>query len=275
MAVRKRNWNDFLSRLFRLLLEPRRLRKAVVVRLRTLPFRLGASSVWPGTYIGYVPDRYSENYDRYVARGGVNRLFSAHKFYRGNEANNRGDLSRFYFLCLAIDQVVKEGLRGDVAELGVYKGNTAFLLAQAARHLGSTAYLLDTFEGFSKADLTGIDKHVHPLLFEDTRLQAVRSLVGNENVRFIQGHFPGSAAQIPDGVGFILVHIDCDLYAPFRGALQYFYPRMVSGGFLIMHDYASLSWDGAEKAVDEFFADKPEKVIPIPDKSGTVVIRKV
>jgi O-methyltransferase len=51
--------------------------------------------------------------------------------------------------------------------------------------------------------------------------------------------------------------------------------HVVKGGFLVMHDYSSLWWDGVEKAVDEFFAVKPEKVIPIPDKSGTAVIRKI
>jgi hypothetical protein len=263
-----------LKKLLRLLLEPSRLRKSLFVRLRALPFRLGLSSICSAVYIGYVPDRYSDNYDKYIARGGVNRIGSARKFYHGNGANNRGDLPRFYFLCLAIDQIIKEKVMGDIAEVGVYKGNTAFLLAQAARHMGSIAYLLDTFEGFSPDDLTGVYA-AQGVLFTETSLEAVRSLVGDDNVRFIQGHFPESAARIPDGVMFSLVHIDCDLYAPFQAALRYFYPRLVSGGFLIMHDYSGLHWGGAEEAVDDFFADKPEKIIPIPDKSGTAVIRKV
>ena len=41
-----------------------------------------------------------------------------------------------------------------------------------------------------------------------------------------------------------------------------------------MHDYTSLYWEGVEKAVEEFFADKVESVIPIPDMSGTVAVRK-
>jgi len=44
---------------------------------------------------------------------------------------------------------------------------------------------------------------------------------------------------------------------------------------LNMHNYSSLYWDGAESAIDEFFADKPERLVPVPDKSGTVVVRKV
>ncbi len=59
-----------------------------------------------------------------------------------------------------------------------------------------------------------------------------------------------------------------------RSALDYFYARLSPGAFLIVHDYSSLAWGGAERAVDEFFADKPEAVVPMPDGSGSVVIRK-
>jgi len=57
-------------------------------------------------------------------------------------------------------------------------------------------------------------------------------------------------------------------------ALDYFYPRLVPGGFLVAHDYSSLHWNGAEKAVDEFFLDKPECPLPMPDNAGSVAIRK-
>ncbi len=98
--------------------------------------------------------------------------------------------------------------------------------------------------------------------------------MGEQNVRYVNGYFPDSAAQMPDDLSFCLVHIDCDLYAPISHALRYFYPRLVPGGYLIVHDYASLAWDGAEQAVDEFFADKPEAVIPLTDGCGSAVIRK-
>ena len=50
---------------------------------------------------------------------------------------------------------------------------------------------------------------------------------------------------------------------------------MVAGGWLLIHDYSSLVWEGIEKAVDEFLADKPENLVLIPDKAGTAVIRKL
>lgn len=250
--------------------------RAIRSRLRQIPFRLGWRSIVPGTYLAYVPDRYSDLYHRYRQSAGALDRGAVRKFYRGNGMNNRGDLPRYYFLWLVLDRIVKEGLKGDIAELGVYKGNTAFLLAEIARRTGGTCYLLDTFEGFSGGDLSGVDADKRRgVQFGDTSLNAVRSLVGEEGVRFVAGHFPETAAQIPDDARFSLVHLDCDLYAPFAAALRFFYPRLVAGGFLIMHDYSSLIWDGVAQAVDEFLADKPEKIIPIPDKSGTAVVRKL
>jgi hypothetical protein len=226
---------------------------------------------WP--YHAARPQRYQGSYDSYRRLGG---LVDLETFVRGFVAHgmNQADMARFYFFCLAFDQIVKEDLKGDLAELGVYKGNTASLLAQIARSRGATAYLLDTFSGFSKLDIKGVDANAREQSFSDTSLEAVRALVGEENVQYIPGYFPETASQIPNDASFCLVHIDCDLYAPIFNALEYFYPRMVPGGYLIVHDYTSLLWNGAEKAVDEFFADKPEPVIPLPDGAGSVVIRK-
>jgi O-methyltransferase len=241
--------------------------------LRAFPFSLGLYRIWPGTYISAIPDRYGANLRRYLARGGSADGGNLKRFMRSNSPNNRGDLTRYFFFRLAIDQLQKEGIRGDVAELGVYKGSTAVLMVRLARLWGSTAYLLDTFDGFHDGDLDSRDRS-RVRHFRKSSMEEVRELVGDTNVRFVRGRFPESADEIDASASFCLVHIDCDVYVPYIAALEYFYSRLVPGGFLIMHDYMSLHWDGAERAVDEFFVDKPEKPIPIPDKSGTVVIRK-
>lgn len=226
---------------------------------------------WP--YQAGLPQRYAGNYARYRARGGLVRPEEDVRGFVAPQEGNRGDMARFYFFCLVLDQLQKEGITGDLAELGVYKGATATLLANIARHLGTTAYLLDTFEGFSPADFKGVDSGQR-VQFTDTSLEAVRKLVGEENVRYVKGYFPETASQLPDHAEYCVVHIDCDLYAPMLSALDYFYPRLVPGGYLIMHDYSSLHWDGAEKAVDQFFADKPESPIALTDGAGSAVIRK-
>jgi Macrocin-O-methyltransferase (TylF) len=219
------------------------------------------------------PQRYSGNYARYVAGGGLVRPHEDVAGFVTAQPGNRGDMARFYFFSLMLDQLLKEGLDGDLVELGVYKGSTAALIATLARRLGRTAFLMDTFEGFAAADLQGIDADKR-MEFADTSVDAVRQHVGGANTRFIKGYFPATAAQLPSDGRYCVVHIDCDLYAPIAAALDYFYPRMVPGGFMIVHDYSSLHWNGAEQAVDEFFADKPECVVPLTDGAGSVVVRK-
>jgi hypothetical protein len=263
-----------LANLYTKATDPKRWRNRGYWLFHGLPFRLGMTDFGFGCYVAYKPDRYSEKYQEYLKRTGRDIISGREKFFRNNRKNNGGDLTRYYFLNLVIDQIHKDGIQGDFAELGVFKGNTAFLLAEAATRSGTTAYLFDTYEGFSQDDLKGIDKS-RAVMFTDTSLEAVKSLVGDRNVEYVKGYFPDSTALVPDDRSFCLVHLDCDLYAPFSAALHYFYDRLVPGGFLIMHDYSSLWWEGVEKAVDEFFADKPEKVVPIPDKSGTAVVRKI
>src|SRR5207248_7887845 len=102
---------------------------------------------------------------------------------------------------LALDQIMKEELPGDLAEIGVYRGETATLIATIARRLGKAAWLLDTFEGFDPRDLQGIDYGQNEQ-FNDTSLDSVRSLVGDDNVHFIKGYFPDTAVQMPSDLSY-------------------------------------------------------------------------
>jgi hypothetical protein len=149
------------------------------------------------------------------------------------------------------------------------------LLSRFAQKINVKCFLFDTYAGFDAQDLTGIDENSKTSQFSDTSLEMVKGIVGDyaSNI-YVKGYFPESLAQTEDPGSFCLVHIDCDLEKPFTAALEYFYPRMVKGGFIIMHDYTNLNWPGVKIAVDDFFKDKPEFVIPIPDKSGTAAIRK-
>jgi O-methyltransferase len=243
--------------------------------LRPFPDHTSDMDQWflpPGAHVAAAPQRYTDNYQRYVERGGKMRHEDVAGFVHRNPYY-AFDRIRFYFFNLVFDLIAADGLAGDMAELGVDKGNSASVLAVAAQRLGKTIYLLDTFEGFPERDLVGTEER-HRGGYTDTSLDLVKSLVTGEQVRFIKGYFPDSTVQLPDDLNFCLVHLDCDLYKPFACALNYFWPRLVPGGFLVMHDYTTLYWEGVEKAVDEFFKTKTESIIPIPDVSGTVAVRK-
>ena len=177
---------------------------------------------------------------------------------------------RYASLALAIDRIAKEGIQGAFAELGVYRGVTSkFIHCQAPdRRL----YLFDSFEGFPSSDLEVADDN----RFQDTSQEAVANHIGDtKNIVFRPGRFPDTAAGL-EGEKFALVMLDFDLYKPTLAALEFFYPRVTRGGYFFLHDYNSPESDSAiSRAVSDFFIDKPELLLEIPDIWGSAVFRKI
>ncbi|MBP8251827.1 MAG: class I SAM-dependent methyltransferase [Herpetosiphon sp.] len=160
-------------------------------------------------------------------------------------------------------------LDGDVAEIGVYKGGTARLLAKTLAVSGKTFHLFDTFAGMPPTDA---ERDLHQAGdFNDTSLQAVQKYLHDcPNVRFHQGFFPETATPITD-TQFCFVHVDVDIYRSVLDCCAFFYPRLVHGGVMIFDDYGFFSCPGAKQAVDEFFADKPEYPVYLPTAQCMIV----
>jgi len=219
-------------------------------------------------YLAFRPDSHFD-FDRFPQFAEFFQFFS-----RGEGKANCGDLPRLYLLLLNIARVIREKVPGDLAEIGVYQGNTARILAEAARSSGRHLYLFDTFEGFHSQDLRGPDRTGVPGHFGDTSLETVKAFVGTHGVEYIVGRFPESLTQRPIPQQFSIVHLDCDLHDPMLAGLTFFYPRLSPGGLLILHDYSSGHWSGGCQAIDAFMADKPERLVLMPDKSGTAIMIK-
>ena len=161
-------------------------------------------------------------------------------------------------------------LPGDIAEVGVYKGGSAYLLGKVI-DVSKTIFLFDTFTGMPKSNLK-IDKHI-PGDFKDTSVEDVAKFLETVHARYIitPGFFPKTAANIRDKT-FSFVHCDADLYNSVMSCCEFFYPRLVGGGILMFDDYGFDSCPGAKRAVDEFFSALPEN--PIPMISGQCFVVK-
>lgn len=180
------------------------------------------------------------------------------------------DPVRFGSILLAINNIEKSGISGAFAEAGVYKGDVSKFIHNIVP--GKNLYLFDTFEGFPKKLLKGaVDGR-----FDGVSLEAIKENIGNlDNVVFVKGYFPDSAINLKDE-RFSFVMIDFDLYESTLSALEYFYPKVNQEGYIFLHDYNSPeSGFGVSRAANEFFGDKPEKIIEIPDSCGTAIVRKL
>jgi len=69
-----------------------------------------------------------------------------------------------------------------------------------------------------------------------------------------------------------LLRLDTDWHASTRHELEHLYPRLVSGGVLIIDDYGY--WRGARKATDEFVATlRPRPLLHRIDYAGRICIK--
>lgn len=133
--------------------------------------------------------------------------------------NNCADLTRCYTLYLNAAQILRDGVAGAIVGLGVYKGNSAVLLAKLGRQHERQVYLFDTFSGFDECDLRGVDSGTR-MNFLDTSISTVQGLVGTDGVTYVAGFFPESISgfNLPERIA--IAHIDCDLYEPMKAGLE-------------------------------------------------------
>ncbi len=183
---------------------------------------------------------------------------------------------RLAHLRLLAREINARKLPGSVAELGVYQG--AFAAEINRLFSDRTLYLFDTFTGFSQADVEAernrtLGTKASAGDFRDTSIQQVRSrLPYPEQAIFCPGHFPET---LPDDLPpMAFVSLDPDLYEPTLAGLRAFWPKLVPGGVLLIHDYNSAQFQGAGQAVRTFCEEHHLMVLPLPDLHGSAVLMK-
>lgn len=167
-------------------------------------------------------------------------------------------------------------VQGAVAELGVYRGDFAKVIN--GTFLDRKCYLFDTFEGFPDSDLNY--EIEHGLLVNKIGKLAntsVEYVLGKmpypKNIIVRQGYFPDTTEGL-ESEQYAFVNIDVDLYKPILAGLEYFWPRMVDGGYIFVHDYFSFSYAGTRKAIEEFADKHHVGFIPIGDTLSVAFVKK-
>ena len=201
---------------------------------------------------------------------------------------------RLWALIQAVRYVIDNGIPGDFVECGVWRGGSVMAMAQTASSAGDAhrrIWLYDTFSGMTaptEHDIeaeTGTrarDMLASTPVGDGANVWCVASQQDVErNLRLTQ--FPidrftvvaGDVAQtliasVPQKIS--LLRLDTDWYASTRISLEVLYPRLTPGGVCILDDYGH--WEGARKAVDEYFSTLPSRPLLMPiDYSGRILIK--
>jgi len=216
--------------------------------------------------------------------------------YKMIEAYTATSIERVYALKNAITYIIKNKIKGDFVECGVWKGGSCMLMAKTLvnqEEKERKIWMYDTFDGMTEptdddceieTNVSGSDllkntpKNTDkfnmwayaPL--EMVKKNMKKTMFPEERIHFIEGKVENTLSKIkPQNIA--LLRLDTDWYESTKYELEQLYPLLSIGGVLIVDDYGHFS--GAKKAVDEYFSKT--NVTPLMnriDYSGRLIIKQ-
>jgi hypothetical protein len=171
-------------------------------------------------------------------------------------------------------------LEGGIAECGVWQGATVIPMGLFLRQHGSLKKIrgFDSFEGLDdsvQVDVElGGDEEDRKMVggFSNTSYEKLAARIGQfglaDSVQLVKGYFNHTLMQHA-GERFCFVHLDCVIYESYKSCIEFFYPRLVKGGIILFDEYGDPPWPGCARAIDEYLADKPEKLMEINSDNQT------
>ena len=201
---------------------------------------------------------------------------------------------RLWSLLNAVRYVVNENIPGDFAECGVWRGGSVMAMAKELGRINVTdrkIWLYDTFAGMTEPTNNDIEAGTGVTASEmlsttdigdgtnvwcvagraDVEANVRSTGYPFENFTFVEGDVAVTLlSAVPDQIA--LLRLDTDWYESTRIGLEVMYPRLAVGGVCILDDYGH--WQGARKAVDEYFEALGHRPYMHPiDYSGRVFIK--
>jgi hypothetical protein len=189
----------------------------------------------------------------------------------------------------SIRYLSRNNIPGAIVECGVWRGGSsmaAALTLQQEQDLSRNFYLFDTFTGMTEPttlDISidgGIAKDQFPrdqtgwcaADLEDVKRNMFATGYPSRLIDFIVGPVEETITSSIQLDQIALLRLDTDWYESTHHELIHLFPRLSKGGILIIDDYGH--WQGARKAVDEYFATEGLKyLLQRIDYSGRLMIK--
>jgi O-methyltransferase len=163
-------------------------------------------------------------------------------------------LARLDQLQACVEEVLADGVAGDLLEAGTWRGGAAMLMRATLDAHGErarTVWVADSFQGFPQADELGLAPVDYlAVAEEDVRANFTRLGLA-EGVRYVPGFFADTLPGLA-GRTWSLLRLDGDSHEATWTALTALYPGLTVGGYVVIDDYGAV--EACKAAVDEFRA---------------------
>jgi O-methyltransferase len=201
---------------------------------------------------------------------------------------------RMFSLMKSLDFIIQNNVDGDFVECGVWKGGNLIMFQKYVEkyNLNKKIYAYDTFEGMSppdkidktfdgesaslqldKLEKKNVDRKKN-ILIADCSIEEVKNnfekYSTKNNLICVKGKVEDTLIDkknLPNKIS--ILRLDTDWYTSTKKELEILYPLLEKNGILLIDDYGY--WQGARKAVDEFFKDKKVTMFKI-DFTGRMII---
>jgi hypothetical protein len=179
-------------------------------------------------------------------------------------------------------------ISGEIVECGVFKGASLVRLATFREILASPfakrIIAFDTFTSFPPThhapdqpflarmvNASGSESIGHDQLLEVLQRKGL-----DRNLELVEGDIlrtvPEYVSLHPE-LRISLLNLDTDVYEPARVILEHLWDRIVPGGILLLDDFGT--FPGKTRAVEEFFAERPQKFLRLPSSlTPTYVVKE-
>jgi len=159
-----------------------------------------------------------------------------------------------YNLFQSVNYICRNKIEGDLVECGCFLGGAAIMMwhTLALNKARRTIRLFDTFTGFDDGE-EDIGTTVKGMVLPDFRLQVLSNLsdagASTDDFVLVQGKVENTlpGLKLP---ALSLLRLDTDFYSSTKVEFETLYPKLVSGGVLIVDDYGV--FQGARKATDDY-----------------------
>jgi hypothetical protein len=171
---------------------------------------------------------------------------------------------------------------GDFVECGVNAGfvSSAIMQYLGWQKTGRKFYLIDTFAGPVLAQYSQGEIEHGRLKTAESALAAGACVTDLERIRANFAEWPHAVlvqGPVPDVLPAVgarevaFLHLDMNCALPEQAALEFFWPRMGSGGVVLLDDYAYYENESLAEAVDAVSARLGFRVLSLPTGQGLIV----
>lgn len=180
---------------------------------------------------------------------------------------------RIHVLCWAASHA--SHLDGDFVDCGVNTGlfSRSVIDYVDFETLNKTYYLLDTFSGMDPKYSTEYEMARHHRIgyrAGNDLYEQAKQTFADFNVKIIKGAVPETLKEVDtDRVAYLSVDMNCVM--PEIEAMKFFWNRMVSGGVIVLDDYAYPGAEDQKRAHDRFAEANGVRILTMPTCQGLII----